>query len=37
MPARKQKGGYLQQAQIVFDRFHVMQLAGEAVDAVRKQ
>jgi transposase len=28
---------YLQQAQIVFDRFHVMQLAGRAVDEVRKQ
>ena len=28
---------HLQQAQIVFDRFHVMQLAGKAVDEVRKQ
>jgi transposase len=28
---------HLPQAQIVFDRFHVMQLAGRAVDEVRKQ
>jgi transposase len=27
----------LPQAEVVFDRFHVMKLAGEAVDAVRKQ
>jgi len=28
---------YLPEARVVFDRFHVMKLAGEAVDAVRKQ
>lgn len=28
---------HLSQAQIVFDRFHVMQLAGRAVDEVRKE
>jgi transposase len=28
---------HLPQAKVVFDRFHVMKLAGEAVDAVRKQ
>jgi transposase len=28
---------HLPLAQVVFDRFHVMKLAGEAVDAVRKQ
>ena len=28
---------YLPQAQVVFDRFHVMKLAGEAVDGVRKE
>jgi transposase len=27
---------HLPQAQVVFDRFHVMKLAGEAVDAVRR-
>jgi transposase len=28
---------HLPQAQVVFDRFHVMQMAGEAFDRVRKQ
>lgn len=28
---------HLPKAEIVFDRFHVMQLAGKAVDEVRKQ
>jgi transposase len=28
---------HLPQAKVVFDRFHVMKLAGEAVDGVRKQ
>ncbi|MDZ4289385.1 MAG: transposase, partial [Prosthecobacter sp.] len=39
MSAAYQKGvrEYLPQARIVFDRFHVMQLAGKAVDEVRKQ
>lgn len=39
MSAAYQKGvrEHLPQARIVFDRFHVMQLAGNAVDEVRKQ
>jgi transposase len=39
MSAAYQKGvkDHLPQAQVVFDRFHVMQLAGRAVDEVRKQ
>jgi transposase len=39
MSAAYQKGvaEHLTQAKVVFDRFHVMQLAGQAVDAVRKQ
>jgi transposase len=39
MSAAYQKGAreFLPQAKIVFDRFHVMQLAGNAVDEVRKQ
>jgi len=39
MSAAYQKGvaEHLPQAKVVFDRFHVMKLAGEAVDAVRKQ
>jgi transposase len=39
MSAAYQKGvvEHLPAAKIVFDRFHVMQLAGQAVDAVRKQ
>lgn len=34
-----QKGAreYFPQAQIVFDRFHIMQMAGEAVDKIRKE
>ena len=37
--AAYQKGirEHLPNAQIVFDRFHVMQLAGKALDEVRKQ
>ncbi len=39
MSAAYQKGvkEHLTQAQIVFDHFHVMQLAGQALDEVRKQ
>lgn len=39
MSAAYQKGlrEHLPKAEIVFDRFHVMQLAGKAVDEVRKQ
>lgn len=39
MSAAYQKGvgDHLPQAQIVFDRFHVMQLAGKALDEVRKE
>lgn len=39
MSAAYQKGirEHLPNAQIVFDRFHVMQLAGRALDEVRKQ
>ena len=39
MSAAYQKGvrEHLPKAQIVFDRFHVMQLAGKALDEVRKQ
>jgi transposase len=39
MSAAYQKGvrEHLPNAQIVFDRFHVMQLAGKALDEVRKQ
>ena len=39
MSAAYQKGvkEHLPQAQMVFDRFHVMQLAGQAVDEVRKE
>ncbi len=39
MSAAYQKGvrEHLSKAQIVFDRFHVMQLAGKALDEVRKQ
>jgi transposase len=39
MSAAYQKGvtDYLPSAQVVFDRFHVMKLAGEAVDGVRKE
>lgn len=39
MSAAYQKGAreHLPQAKIVFDRFHLMQLAGNAVDEVRKQ
>jgi len=39
MSAAYQKGvrAHLPKAQIVFDRFHVMQLAGKALDEVRKQ
>ena len=38
MSAAYQKGirGHLPNAQIVFDRFHVMQLAGKALDEVRR-
>ena len=34
---RKGVSEYLPDARVVFDRFHVMQLAGNAVDEVRKQ
>jgi transposase len=39
MSAAYQKGAavYLPQAKVAFDPFHVMQLAGQAVDGVRKQ
>ncbi len=39
MSAAYQKGlrEHLPKAEIVFDRFHVMQLAGKAIDEVRKQ
>jgi transposase len=39
MSAAYEKGvaEHLPQAQVVFDRFHVMKLAGEAVDGVRKE
>lgn len=39
MSAAYQKGvgAHLPQARMVFDRFHVMKLAGEAVDAVRRE
>lgn len=39
MSAAYQKGvkEHLPQARMVFDRFHVMQLAGQAVDEVRKE
>lgn len=39
MSAACQKGvrEHLGQAQIVFDHFHVMQLAGKALDEVRQQ
>ena len=29
-------GGYLPNAEITFDRFHIIQLANQVVDAVRK-
>lgn len=34
---RKGVSEHLPEARMVFDRFHVMQLAGNAVDEVRKQ
>jgi transposase len=34
---QKGAGEHLPGAQIVFDRFHLMQLAGQALDAVRKE
>lgn len=34
---QKAVGEYLPEARMIFDRFHVMQLAGNALDEVRKQ